>query len=150
MKSRGFTLVELVVTLIIVGVMAAAAIPRFFERRGFDARGFADQMAASLRYAQKAAIAQRRLVCVALSAPNTLALTIAATHAANTCTLALPLPASQANSLTAPNGVSFTTTQAALRFDGLGRPSSAAQIAVPIEAAHTITIVVEAETGYVH
>jgi MSHA pilin protein MshC len=77
--QRGFTLVELIMTMVIVGILAAVVAPRFFDNNVFQSRGFADELQASLRYAQKVAVAQRRVVCMAfdiVSVPNTLALTI--------------------------------------------------------------------------
>lgn len=147
--SRGFTLVELVVTLIIIGVMSAFAIPRFFERSGFEARSYAEQVKATLRHAQKTAIAQRRMTCVAIGADR-LSFTLASANAASSCTLPLPLPAADVNTLVAPSGVSFSSNRTQLSFDGLGRPSAAAQISVPMAGAATLTVTVEAETGHVY
>ena len=47
--ERGFTLVELIVTMIVVGILAVAVIPRFADRSGFDARGFHDGVLSVLR-----------------------------------------------------------------------------------------------------
>ena len=74
--ERGFTLVELIVTMIVVGILAVAVIPRFANRADFDARGFYDGTLSMLRYAQKAAVAQRRQVCVDFTAAD-ITLTIA-------------------------------------------------------------------------
>jgi len=74
--ERGFTLVELVVILVILGILAVAVMPRFADRGVFDARGFYDGTLSALRYAQKSAIAQRRNVCVAFSAAGVAPATI--------------------------------------------------------------------------
>ena len=62
--QRGFTLIELVMVLVLAGVLAVFAAPRLFSTGDFNARGFQDETLSLLRYAQKAAIAQRRTVCV--------------------------------------------------------------------------------------
>ena len=65
----GFTLVELVATLVIVSIIAVVAIPRFFATNTFDSRGFHDRATATVRYAQKLAIAQRLPIFVCVNAP---------------------------------------------------------------------------------
>lgn len=56
-RSDGFTLVELVAVLVIMGIVTAVAAPRFFDNVVFTERGYADEIAASLRYARRIAIA---------------------------------------------------------------------------------------------
>jgi len=53
----GVTLVELVCVVVIMGILAAVAGPRMFANRVFQERGFANEVAASLRYARRIAIA---------------------------------------------------------------------------------------------
>lgn len=65
--SLGFTLVELVSVLIIMGIMAAIAIPRFVKTSSFTVRGFYDQAQSLVRYGQKMAIAQNIPVYVRLN-----------------------------------------------------------------------------------
>ena len=55
--QRGFTLVELVAVLIILGIVAAVAAPRFVDTAVFSERGYADEIATSLRYARRIAVA---------------------------------------------------------------------------------------------
>ena len=71
--GRGFTVIELVAVIVVVGIMAAFAAPRFMQNEAFDARTYTDQNLAMLRYAQKLAIAQNRPV-FALLTPNRIAL----------------------------------------------------------------------------
>src|ERR1035437_2375601 len=70
LPARGFTLVELVVTLIIVGIVAATAYPRFANQQGFQSRAFFEQVQEGIKFAQKAAIAQRKRVFVTISATS--------------------------------------------------------------------------------
>lgn len=148
---RGFTLVELVAVIAIVGVIAMVAAPRFFDINAYDNRGFRDQVVSTLRYAQKAAIAQRRFICVAI-AGNALTLTYdtippGAAHAAASCPgnpLTNPSNGSTPYVVSASAGV--TVTAATFNFDALGRPNAPQSITVSGSAP----IKVEAETGYVH
>src|SRR5690606_29493353 len=57
MHSRGFTLVELILVIVVIGILAAVVGPRFFERSTFDERLYAEEVRAGLRHAQKLALA---------------------------------------------------------------------------------------------
>lgn len=143
-------------TMVIIGILAAVAAPRFFDSNVFQSRGFADQVQASLRYAQKVAIAQHRNVCVAFAA-NSVTLTIDSdTPPDGACNLApagnLQSPTGDASYvITAPSGIAFGTAPSPINFsfDALGRPNPNALQTLTIVGA-TNPIVVEAETGYVH
>jgi MSHA pilin protein MshC len=55
-SSVGYTIVELVTVIVILAIVAAIAGPRFFGTRVFNERGYADEVASALRYAQKIAV----------------------------------------------------------------------------------------------
>ncbi|KRW64887.1 GspH/FimT family pseudopilin [Stutzerimonas nitrititolerans] len=56
-RQRGFTIVELIMVIVILGIIAAVALPRFFDRKTFDERFYFEEVLSSVRYAQKLAVA---------------------------------------------------------------------------------------------
>ena len=67
-RSAGFTMIELITVMILIGILSAVAASRFFARETFDARVYADQAKAIMRTAQKTAVAQNRYVYVSATA----------------------------------------------------------------------------------
>jgi MSHA pilin protein MshC len=91
-REYGFTIVELVAVMVIVGIIAAISAPRFVGVDAFDARGSYGTLTAALRYAQKTAIAQRRTVYANV---DTSARTVCLGYTSN-CSSAVIDPATQA------------------------------------------------------
>lgn len=154
-KNKGFTLIELIMVMVIIGVLAIAAIPRFMDRQTFEARGFYDQTLSMLRYAQKVAIAQRTNVFVNVnSASRTLCLTyVADSNCTNTTPLQIVVnPADQQRfSKTAATGISIASSVSPFSFSALGKPNPDGAVALSVTGdGVTRTITVERETGYVH
>ncbi len=147
--SHGFTLVELVMVIVILGVMSAIVAPKLMDNSDIQAHGFADQVKASLRYAQKTAIAQRGHVCVAFT-PSSITLTICpATRLASA-------DGKLTSVVDAPSGITFSPIPTDFSFDALGRltyfdtPDKSMPDAQTISINGVSTITVERETGYVH
>lgn len=152
LPERGFSLIELIIVIVLLGIVAAVAIPRWRGGSGFEERAVRDQIVAALRYAQKSAVAARRTVCVTFSSsPSRVDFTISAAYPAANCAggAALAGPDGTAHSVVPNGGVTFSSSVASLTFDAAGRASSGASITVtglPL----TLAITVESETGYVH
>ena len=146
-RGRGFTMVEMVIVISILGLLAAVLGPRFAGRDAFASRGFYDEAQSVVRYAQKTAVAWRRPVFVCVTATA-----VSAGSVSGCGTLLVHPTTGAALTTTAPAGV--TLTPSSFGFDGAGRPSPNAQVTIAISS--TIAddparqIVVEAETGYVH
>jgi MSHA pilin protein MshC len=149
-RRGGFTLPELVMTIVVVGILAVMAAPRFMSWTGFASRGFYDEAQGVVRLAQKTAIAWRRTIFVCVSATDVSAISN------SNCAAPVPLvppPTTSGGVLksTAPSGVTLSPV-GNFSFDGLGRPSATYTITL----TSTITgdparqIVVEAQTGYAH
>lgn len=158
---RGFTLIELIMVIVILGVLAVFAAPRMFNNDAFNARGFHDETLAYLRYAQKTAVAQRRTVCVTFTTTTSLSLAIASAAATTSCASTGTLTGPKGDSgssitLSAQGSTSYSSAPTNFYFDGLGQPIDKNNAGAP-QATQTFQVVgaprsitVEAGTGYVH
>lgn len=141
-RHCGFTLIELIAVMVVIGILAIAALPRFFDQNVFEARGFLDETRALLRYAQKSAVAQRRTVCVAFAAGG-VNLSIANTAGANACNTALSPP------FVPRGGAGLAASVAGFNFLSTGATDQGADVAVTV-AGVTGTITIDAATGHVY
>lgn len=160
-QCGGFTMIELVVTMIIIGILAVAVLPRFASVSGFEASAQGDRLAALLGYTQKLAIAQRRLIYVDLgTSPQQLC------PSASTTACTAPAACAGAAAIALPGGnfvaprtalVIGGSLPAQLCFDALGSPwgtggkrNAQGMLTVSDSSGDLArTIIVEAETGHV-
>ncbi len=151
-KQRGFTLVELVMVIVLLGILSATAMPKFFAVSGYQKQVFFDDTLAAVRYAQKLAVATGCHVQVSIT-NNTY--TVSRPADRSVCTSTTPtdfsLPVRHPGTGTTPysnhqTGVSLTATTSPFYFTALGQASST----VTITVAGSQFIYVVADTGFVY
>lgn len=149
-RNGGYTVVELVLVIVIIAILGAVAGPRFFDNAAFDERAYLDELASSLRYAQKIAVASGCRVRADIAAGG-YALSQQAPQAGH-CDPAdssFPLPVQlstgQTMAGTAPAGV-VTAPAITLTYDALGRTNLAADQTLSVGPR---TLSIQADSGLV-
>ncbi len=146
-KQSGFSLVELVMVIVIMAIVSAVAMPKFFQKSSFSERAFFDDCLTALRYAQKLAVVTNCDVQVSFSA-NSYQLKRPVSIAdcgvsTSSFSLAVPHPAEQGDYIGSEDGVA--TSDAVIVFYAKGNASNDATISVGSK-----NIKVVAKTGLVY
>ncbi|WP_394560388.1 Tfp pilus assembly protein FimT/FimU [Aquipseudomonas alcaligenes] len=141
---RGFTLVELLMVMVIMGILAIVVGPRFFERSVFDQRLYYEEALSAVRYGQKLALASGCQIQVSLN--NTSGYSV---QRAASCTTGNYVDVQGPDGQTPyaralPSGVIVTSTSFPVVFSSQGQPSAAAAATIS-----GFTINVAAITGLV-
>lgn len=143
-KNNGFTIVELVVVILIIGIFSVSVIPRFFNTSSYKNRLATDELMAALRYSQQTAMNRGGDIQFILTANN------------------FTVQRSGGGSLRSPDGRipysktfpdSITASPTTINFNALGQPINDAATLISSNIPLTVgtsNITVEANTGYAH
>ena len=148
--TGGFTTVELVLVIVIIGILGAMAGPRFFNNSTFDERAYYDELSSSVRYAQKVAVASGCRVRVSLTA-NTYELRQQAALGGHcdAADVTFPVPVLLSSGQTvngvAPSGIT-AAPPVVFVYDAVGRTNLGADQVVNVGAW---SMIIEAESGLV-
>jgi MSHA pilin protein MshC len=147
-QTRGFTLIELITTIVIMGILLAAAAPKFFDNRVFDEHGYADEVAAALRYASSVAVGSDCFISVTLNSTD---YHVDQSPAAATCKnpggFTMPVQRTDGGTLigTAPTNVTLSVPTQII-FDNNGKVVAAVPPALQVGA---FKITIDANSGAV-
>jgi MSHA pilin protein MshC len=139
--QAGFTLIELIVVLVLIGVLALSLVPRFFSSAGTTEFLYQDQVLNLLRRVQMQA-----MQCTNCAAPvvtiSATAIVAAGASCADDSSLAL-CPSSSDN-------ISFSSPSASFSFDSMGRPQGCAgSCQLTVQGLAALKVCIETE-GYIH
>lgn len=148
MKTTGFTFVELIVVILLVGILSVSAIPRFFSDDDFKARGIVDEIISSVRHAQHLSMARGEQYKIDIS-PSRYEVrktdNSPVRHPNGESTYLI-----DASKSLPPNLIQSTVS---VEFNSLGRPVKADSSNITNDTDILIppfTIRIEEETGYAH
>lgn len=141
----GFTLVELIVVILIVGILSVSVAPRFFGVTSYENRQATDELLSALRYSQQMAMNRGGGIHLVLTANN------------------FTVQRSDGTGLRSPDGrIPYTkpfpnninVTPGTVRYNALGQPVDAVNIPLTTDITININgspaITIEANTGYAH
>jgi len=128
--SRGFTLVELIMVTVLIGILAVSVVPKFVDTSAISLAGGAAMVVADIRYTQELAMGTHTPKTITFATNDTF-------YTVNSQTMNLP------SRVSISSGATFT-------FNSLGEPTTGGGSSVEIQAgSSTKTITVESYTGRV-
>jgi MSHA pilin protein MshC len=128
--SRGFTIIELIMVVVLIGILAVSVVPKFMDTSAISLLGGAAMAVADIRYTQELAMGTHTSKTITFTTNDTF-------YTVNSQTMNLP------SRVSISSGETFT-------FNSLGEPTTGGGSSVEIQAgSSTKTITVESYTGRV-
>ncbi len=133
-NSRGFTLIEIIAVLVIIGVVSAIIISRGSSTSIITLKSEADRLRTHLRYTQARAMNSSTVWGINISSATSYSL-FNAGNVGNTVTL----PGEDGTTVTL-SGVTITAAQPIVSFDSFGHPYTDAAGTIPQAGDRNITL----------
>ena len=127
---RGFTIIELMMVVVLIGILAVSVVPKFVDTSAISLVGAAAMVAADIRYTQELAMSTNSSKTIVFTTSND-------NYTVDSRNVDLP------SKVSISSGMTFT-------FNSLGEPTTGGGSSVTLSAgAETKTITVENYTGRV-
>ena len=127
---RGFTIIELMMVVVLIGILAVSVVPKFVDTSAISLVGAAAMVAADIRYTQELAMSTNSSKTIVFTTSND-------NYTVDSRNVDLP------SKVSISSGMTFT-------FNSLGEPTTGGGSSVILSAgAETKTITVEDYTGRV-
>ena len=151
-RFTGFSIIELLVVILLLGILSVFALGRMFDGNQFAARGFFDDTVNAVRFAQKLAVSTGCDVQVQIDT-NSYELRRSSSCTADDFTDMVKNPANRSNdyqNTDIPNGYSFSPNSTIITFNARGVTGGANQTVTLSGGPDSFSFTVYGETGLVN
>ena len=136
-SSAGFTLIELIMVIVLIGIVAVSVLPKFVDTSSFSLEGATAMVVADIRYTQELAMGNGDDKKAAFTQNST---TYTLKNSDDTVFKTSELP----------SGVTVSSSNITFTFNSLGEPTTGGGSSVTLSAGgDTRTVTVESYTGRV-
>jgi MSHA pilin protein MshC len=144
-NSNGFSMIEIISVLIIIGILSAVAIPKMLSTDVYDVLMETETLKAHLRYSQIRAMSHNEAWGIEITGSTSYTLQ----KNASTAPVNFPNEDSATHSLT--NGVRITSGNTIISFDDLGSPGNTdINIILSNQGGNSRTLKITQETGFIY
>ena len=143
-KQQGFSFVELVMVIVILGVLSVVAMPTWFNRTYFEERGYFNELIQAVRYTQKLAVTSNCDARINIMA-GSFTLERPTVNCDTSAWSSVSLPGTTPP-YTAPTDVTVTAGTGTITFHASGQATMS--MANPITVNGAISMRVHSATGY--
>lgn len=154
-NTRGFTLIELIIVIILLGILSVTVIPKLFSSKGFSEYAYRTDVIAKLRLIQTKAMQQTTKPVINDQRCHQVLITAKKLGAPDDCDDSPNFATTWQNSATklqidSNDNVNFSSniTNNNFSFDSMGRPSCNS-CEITISGEQSLVVKIEPE-GYIH